>query len=87
MDRLFNVQTRYCSGECQKRQPFVEELADDLLSYWHCLVCGYIDRPGGNSLVLATGGLPKNRPGTGGAEPEDDNMDDIDCISEGGEYA
>jgi hypothetical protein len=80
-----NIMTRYCAGECKSRQPFVEELADDLLTYWHCLVCGYIDRPGGNSMVSATGGLPKGKPGTGETEPQEDVDDKIDCISEGGD--
>jgi len=47
------VQSMQCPV-CDKKTPHVEGLNETYLSVWYCILCGNEQRPGGNSMVLAS---------------------------------
>ena len=67
-----NIQTLFCS-ECDKKTPHLEDLDETYLSCWRCLFCNNTQRPGGNSMVPASGPMIDD-PGTGSGWPGKDNL-------------
>lgn len=60
------IQSIFCK-KCNKKTAHAEELDGTFLSVWHCLYCGYENRPSGNSMVPASG--PKEDKPNSGIDP------------------